>query len=99
MELFPRFRQSQGKKPNPRAGGAGAIRQTLFARLEKLGIDDLLVPGFFRSLINSHRVDPHMTLLQINRKLRYLGWKDLNLDYHTWQLAIACIESDGCTPQ
>jgi hypothetical protein len=36
-----------------------------------------------------------MNLSQINRQLRYLGWNGIELDYHTLQLAIACLEEEG----
>ena len=53
------------------------------------------MPGFIRSLVNSCSNDPQMSLSQINRRLRYLGWEGIELDYHTLQLAIACLEDEG----
>ncbi len=38
-----------------------------------------------------------MTLTQLNHRLHHLGWDDFDLDYHTMQLAIACIEEDFTT--
>lgn len=72
------------------------IKRTLISRLEKLGIECKLMPGFIRSLMGSYNLNPQMNLRQLNRRLHYLGWKDLDLDYHTWQLAIACYETEGC---
>jgi hypothetical protein len=71
------------------------IKEILFQRLEKNGVDFNFMPGFIRSLVNSCRNDPDMNLRQINRRLRYLGWHGIELDYHTLQLAIACLELEG----
>ena len=71
------------------------IKEILFQRLEKSGVDLIFIPGFIRSLVNSCRNDPRMNLTQINRRLHYLGWQGIQLDYHTLQLAIACLESEG----
>ncbi len=66
-----------------------SLAQTLFYRLEKSGIDRLLVPGFLRNLANTQASRPPMNLSQVQDQLRYLGWNDIELDYHTWQLAEA----------
>ena len=71
------------------------IKEILFQRLEKSGVDFNFMPGFIRSLVNSCRNDPQMNLAQINRRLQYLGWHGIQLDYHTLQLAIACLENEG----
>ena len=71
------------------------IKEILFQRLEKNGVDFNFIPGFIRSLVNSCRNDPEMNLSQINRRLSYLGWHGIELDYHTLQLAIACLENEG----
>ncbi len=36
-----------------------------------------------------------MNPLQANEKLQFLGWDDIEVDYHTMQLAIACFETEG----
>ena len=71
------------------------IKEILFRRLEKNGVDFNFMPGFIRSLVNSCSNDPDMNLSQINRQLNYLGWNGIELDYHTLQLAIACLEDEG----
>ena len=71
------------------------IKEILFQRLAKNGVDINFVPGFIRSLVNSCSNDPEMSLSQINRRLSYLGWHGIELDYHTLQLAIACLEDEG----
>ncbi len=71
------------------------LKDILISRLERKGIGQTLIPGFMRSLANSFYIDPHMNLKRVNRRLRYLGWDDFDLDYHTLQLAITCIEEKG----
>lgn len=71
------------------------IKKILFQRLEKKGINRNFVPGFIRCLANSFCDDPDMSLSQINRRLNYIGWDGIELDYHTLQLAIACLEDEG----
>ena len=36
-----------------------------------------------------------MNVGQSRKKLHYLGWEGFDLDYHTLQLAIACLEAEG----
>ena len=71
------------------------IKEILFQRLAQSGVELNFMPGFIRSLVNSCSNDPQMSLSQINRRLRYLGWHGIELDYHTLQLAIACLEDEG----
>ncbi|MBW1842524.1 MAG: hypothetical protein JRI75_12150 [Deltaproteobacteria bacterium] len=68
-------------------------RQVLIQRLKQKGIGSGIIPGLIRELGNLDFVDPHMNLFQVNKRLRYLGWDDVEMDYHTLQLAIACIET------
>jgi len=71
------------------------IKQILVNRLEKKGLELCLIPGFMRSLAISFINNPNYSLLQINEKLHYLGWDEFDIDYHTLQLAIECIETEG----
>ena len=71
------------------------IKEILLNRLEEKGLDPNYIPGFIRSLANSICRDPDMSLTQINQRLQYLGWSGIDLDYHTLQLMIACLESEG----
>ncbi len=36
-----------------------------------------------------------MSLSQVNNRLHSLGWNDIDLDYHTFQLAKECFEING----
>ncbi len=70
------------------------IKQILMDRLEKIGMDLCLIPGFIKSLKNYLLHNSPMNLFQVNKKLHYLGWGDLALDYHTLQLAIEYFEAN-----
>ncbi|MCG6893293.1 MAG: hypothetical protein LJE65_06775 [Desulfobacteraceae bacterium] len=74
---------------------SGALKRLLRSRLEQLGVEPHLVPGFLRSLSVAIFTDRYHTLSRVNRTLHYLGWTGYDLDYHTLQLAIACFEADG----
>ena len=71
------------------------VDNLLFARLQKSGLDPNLIPGFIRSLANAFLVNPGMTHTQANQRLKYLGWYDIEVDYHTLQLARSSFESKG----
>ena len=71
------------------------IEQILLQRLEKIGIEPNLIPGFIKDLANSFFINPDMDLLKAINRLRYLGWDDFELDYHTFQLAKECLENKG----
>jgi len=51
--------------------------------------------GFILSLKSCCLDNPNMNHLQLNERLQFLGWGDVELDYHTLQLAIACFEAEG----
>jgi hypothetical protein len=67
----------------------------LIERLEEKRLEPSIVHGFIRDLANTILVNPHMNLLQLNKRLHSLGWDSFELNYHTLQLAIACFEAEG----
>jgi hypothetical protein len=71
------------------------IRQLLFQRLENVGIGADSVSGLMRNVANCLHIDGNMSLAEINRRLRHLGWEDGQLDYHTYQLMVAWIEDQA----
>ena len=71
------------------------LTQSLIERLEKKGMEPNIIPGFIRNLANIVLVNPHMDLLDANKLLHFLGWDGFELDYHTFQLAIACFDDEG----
>jgi len=71
------------------------LTQILLDRLEKKEMEASLIPGFIRDLANTVLVNPHISHFQANKQLHFLGWDDVELDYHTLQLAIAYFEAEG----
>ena len=68
------------------------IEETLLNELQGKGINDEAIPRFIKDLAYSYEIDPSYSLSEINERLHYLGWDDIELDYHTLQLAIASFE-------
>lgn len=69
--------------------------QRLIHNLLHMGLAPSQIPGFVRSLANACLVNPTMSLIQANHRLKYLGWDDVEIDYHTLQLALAVFETQG----
>ncbi|MCG8563905.1 MAG: hypothetical protein MI747_02380 [Desulfobacterales bacterium] len=69
--------------------------QKLIHNLMEIGVEAPLIPGFVRSLANACLVNPAMTAPQANKRLKYLGWHDVEIDYHTLQLALNAFEDQG----
>lgn len=71
------------------------LKQILIQRLENQGMEPSIIPGFIRSLTNFFAHNSQVNVGQANKQLQYMGWKDLDLDYHTLQLAASCLEVEG----
>ena len=71
------------------------IDQKLINKLIENGVEASLIPGFIRSLANAFLINPDMSHYQANKRLKYLGWNDIEIDYHTFQLAITSFEIKG----
>ena len=71
--------------------GSNNLEKILLKRLADKGIEPSLIPGFLKDLANSFFVDPDISLQQARQRLVYLGWNDIDLDYHTFQMAKECL--------
>jgi len=71
------------------------LKEILINRLKNKGMELSMIPGFIRSLSNSVAYNPYISLIQLNDRLRYMGWNDVELDYFTFQLVAECLEADG----
>jgi hypothetical protein len=69
-------------------------KQTLMSRLEIKGLGKSTIPGFIWSLKRCLSDNPAMNHLEANQRLQSLGWDEVDLDYHTMQLAIANFEAE-----
>ena len=70
------------------------INKILTNELEGKGIENNILPRFIKDLAYSFQIDPSVSLSDVNDRLHFLGWNDVELDYHTLQLAIASFERD-----
>lgn len=68
--------------------------ENLLQRLQEIGIEPNLIPGFMKDIANSLFLNPDMNYSQVNERLKYLGWDDVDLDYHTYQLAKESLGKD-----
>jgi len=71
------------------------ITPLLNTRLKSIGLEGTTRVGFLRSLSRALALRPEAPLAAVNRQLQYLGWQDVELDYHTLQLAVAHFEAEG----
>ena len=57
-------------------------------------MDPNMISSYIRSMKICFVNNPNMNPLQVNEQLQFLGWNDIEVDYHTIQLAIACFETE-----
>jgi len=74
---------------------APELKYLLVQRLNQMGLDKNLIPGYLRILANSICISQNQNLTLINQHMRHIGWKDFDLDYHTFELARNCLEAAG----
>ena len=74
---------------------ATKVDKKLIHKLIENGVEASLIPGFIRSLVNACLINPDMSHCQANKRLKYLGWENIEIDYHTHQLAITSLETKG----
>ena len=75
------------------------LRQLLIQRLSHRGLEKNQIPGFLRSLANSIDMGKNPNFTLINKHKRNIGWDDIDLDYHTFELARNCLEAEGFVGQ
>lgn len=63
------------------------IQKILMQRLESKGMQPDHIPCFIRDIENAFINDPYISLNEANGHLHFMGWDDIQLDYHTFQLA------------
>ena len=68
------------------------IKHIFLQRLKTIVVEPNLISGLMKALAVFFYLNPNMSLSQVNERLHYLGWNDIELDYHTYQLAIECLD-------
>ena len=70
------------------------LKPLLIDRLKSRGMDPSLIPAFLKALTSIISSEPGIELSQVNQKLNLLGWDEVTIDYHSLQIALACLETD-----
>jgi hypothetical protein len=68
------------------------LQQIFLQRLTRIVVEPNLISGLMKALAGLIYLNPNISYLQVNERLHYLGWNDIELDYHTFQLAIECLD-------
>jgi hypothetical protein len=66
----------------------------LIGRLKSQGMDPSLIPAFLKALTNIITSKPGIDVVQINQKMHAPGWDEVSIDYHSLEIAIACLVAD-----
>ena len=69
--------------------------RVLTDRLVGKGVEISTIPAYIRDFSNTNEIDNDLSLHELNRRMRILGWYDFELDNHTLQLLIAVLETNG----
>jgi hypothetical protein len=70
------------------------LKPLLIDRLKSQGMDPSLIPAFLKTLTGIISSKPGIELAQVNQKLNLLGWDEVTIDYHSLQIAMACLVTD-----
>ena len=69
------------------------LKPLLIDRLKSQGMDPSLIPSFLKALTSIISSEPGIEFAKVNQKLHALGWNEVSIDYHSLQIAIACLET------
>ena len=67
------------------------LKLLLIDRLKSQGMDPSLISIFLKNLTSIIASDPGIDPAQLNQKLNALGWNEVSIDYHSLQIALACL--------
>jgi len=62
-------------------------------QLLKKGLSRILIPWFFKDLLYSFSINAPKSRLDVNKRLRFLGWANFELDYQTYRIAKTYFEN------
>jgi hypothetical protein len=74
------------------------FKQILQDRLVKGGVDPSSLSGILKTLSKLLSSNPDIDPVAANKRLHYLGWHEVEVDYHILQLALACLELENGPP-
>lgn len=70
------------------------FKQILLDRLVKGGADPSSLSSILKVLSKLLSSNPDIDPAAANERLHYLGWHEVEVDYHILQLALACFEME-----
>lgn len=73
------------------------LKLLLIDRLISKGLHPSLIPGFLKALTGLISSEPGLEHAQMHQRLQSLGWNEAAIDYHSLQIAIACLETETRT--
>jgi hypothetical protein len=65
------------------------IHDILLRRLSDKGLSKEMLPAFIRNLTRTIVSNPQISISELNRKLEWLGWNDIEMDAHTLDLILS----------
>ena len=77
------------------------LHDILLQRLINMGLSRDMVPGFIRNLTRTIYSNPDISIRELNRKLDWLGWNQIEIDMHTLDLILTegVLQNLETTPQ
>ena len=73
--------------------------RTLVELIGKKGMESTLIPHYLRVLSHSIFVRPEEGYTELNEHMHHIGWGDIDVDYHLFELAKACLEKSAVRGQ
>ena len=71
------------------------LKLLLIDRLKSHGMDPSLIPAYLKALTGIITSELGIDVVQVNQKLHALGWNEVSIDYHSLEIATACLELDS----
>jgi hypothetical protein len=65
------------------------LHNILLRRLINKGLSREMLPGFIRNLTRTVYYNPDITIRELNRRLDWLGWSQIEIDMYTLDLILA----------
>ncbi len=73
------------------------LKKILLERLEKKGIEPVLIPGLMKNILATLKDRPDITHEEVSERLHFIGWNDFDVDENTLQIIIAHCEASAPT--
>jgi hypothetical protein len=74
------------------------IIKIIIKRLEEMGIDPDKIPLCIEIIVYIIFLNPLMSYLELNRKMKLLGWHNFTIDEHTFKLVMLILDKSEAAP-